>query len=118
MVTVLTAAMLLYKQQALAYPQGQFFIEAAILVGYALLSYSRLKAGIKGNRIERIADTTVMVLLAVFTVFGNCYFIFFQTYIMVIELVLHIAAVCFTVLEVALGLIGLVIFNSLNQAAK
>ena len=97
------------------FPQGQFFIEASILLGYACLSYYRLMSGIKGNRIERKTEMTIMLLLAIFTSAGNIYFLFFQTYILVIEVVLQIAALAFTLIEVILGLIAMLIFNSLAK---
>lgn len=118
MVVVLTGVMLLYKLRALVYPQGQFVIEGAILVGYALLSYARLQAGIKGNKIERVTETTVMLLLACFTLFANCYFLLFQTYILVIEVVLQSAAIAFTGIEMLLGLIAILIFGSLDKQGK
>lgn len=117
-VVLISAVLLMFKLRALVFPAGQFFTESAVLVGYALLSYNRLAFGIKGNRIERVPETVLMLLFAVFCVFCNCYFCFYQTYILVIELVLHIAAVAFITGEALLALFAIVVFSSLDKASS
>ena len=96
------------------YPSGQFAIEALILTGYSMLKYVQLKAGFKGNKIESSIEMIVVLVLSIFCIFTNAYFLAWQTYIMNIELVIHLAAVGFTISELILGLIGVCVFKSLN----
>ena len=110
----LTAILLCFKMGALVYPRGQFFIEASILVGYAFLSNFRLRSGIKGNKIEDKHGMTVLILLSIFTTFGNTYFLFYQTYILVIEAWLQVAAMAFTIFEVVLAIFAMMHFTILD----
>jgi hypothetical protein len=114
-VIVITFALLFFKLTQLSYPQGQFFIEIAILFILAFLSAARIHMGMRGNKTEVDKEMYVMILLSFFAVFTNCYFLFWQTYIMVIEVVLHYAGIGFAVLEVLFGLICVIIFKSKDQ---
>ena len=106
--------MLEVKRSALAYPQGQYTIEWLVLTGYALLKYVQLQAGFKGNKVESIPEIIVMVVLSCFCIFTNAYFLAWQTYIMYIELVLHLAAVGFCIAQIALAAIAVIVFRSLD----
>lgn len=77
---LLQIVLMIYKLMALWYPKGQFGIEICIIIGYAILAYSRLKIGQQGNARETIFDTTLFLVLSVFATLGNLYFIFLQTY--------------------------------------
>ena len=117
-VVIITGALLIFKKNALLYPSGQFAIEALILTGYAFLSYAKLKSGFKGNKIESIPEMLVLFVLGAFCIFTNAYFLAWQTYIMMIELVLHLAAVGFTGAEMLLGLFQVAVFSSLDKRSK
>ena len=88
------------------------------MTGYALLSYAKLKSGFKGNKIESIPEMLVLFVLSAFCIFTNAYFLAWQTYIMMIELVLHLAAVGFTGAEMLLGLFQVAVFSSLDKRSK
>ncbi len=55
-----------------------------------------------------------MVVLSCFCIFTNAYFLAWQTYIMYIELVLHLAAVGFCIAQIALAAIAVIVFRSLD----
>ena len=114
LVVILTAAVLGLKRNALSYPSGQFAIEALVLTGYALLKYVQLKAGFKGNKVESLPEMIVMFVLSCFCIFTNIYFLAWQTYIMYIELVLHLVAVSFCLGEMVMAVIALIMFKSLD----
>jgi hypothetical protein len=57
----------------------------------------------------------VMLILSLLCILGNAYFLVWQTYIMWIELVIHLAAVGFTVSEIVLAGISLIVFSQLNS---
>jgi hypothetical protein len=59
----------------LLYPSGQFAIEYLIQTGYALLSYAKVKAGAQGNKIERVGEILVLIMLGCFCIFTNAYFL-------------------------------------------
>ena len=80
------------------------------MVGYAFLSKLRLQAGIKGNKIEDTRGMTVMILLSIFSSAGNTYFLFYQTYILVVEAWLQIAAISFTIVEVVISIAAIMFF--------
>ena len=65
----------------------------------------------RGNKTERWVDIVVMIILSVFSVFTNFYFIFWQTYVMVIEVVLHYGAIGFCGLEVLIGIVLIITFK-------
>ena len=93
-------------------------MEAFVVGLFALLCYGRLKAGMKGNRIETVSDTLVMIFLSLFSIFCSVFFLQYQTYILVIEMILHGSGVVFVGLEVIIGLVSMIIFNSLNRAVE
>lgn len=72
---IITAALLIAKQSALVYPSGQFAIEALVLTGYSLLTYVKVLSGFRGNKIESIPEMVVMIVLGVFCIFTNAYFL-------------------------------------------
>jgi hypothetical protein len=74
-----------------------------------------VNAGFKGNKVESIPEMLVLFVLGAFCIFTNAYFLAWQTYIMTIELVLHLAAVAFTGSEMLLGLFQAAIFSSLDK---
>ena len=57
----------------------------------------------------------LMVFLSCFAIFCGVFFLRFQTYILVIEVILHGVSVVFTGLEVILGVVSMIIFHSLNR---
>lgn len=78
-----------------------------------MLKYVQLKAGFMGNKVEAVAEMVVLVVLSVFCVFTNVYFLAWQTYIMNMDLVLHLAAVVFSLVELGGALVSMVVFRSL-----
>ncbi len=80
-----------------------------------MLKYVQLKAGFMGNKVEAVAEMVVLVVLSVFCVFTNVYFLAWQTYIMNMDLVLHLAAVVFSLTELGSALVSMVVFRSLEK---
>ena len=72
----------------------------------------------KGNRIETVSDTMLMIFLSVFSIFCSAFFLWYQTYILVIEIVIHSTGVVFVILEVIIGVVSMFVFSSLNRAAE
>ena len=83
-----------------------------------MLCYGRIQAGKKGNRVETVGDTLLMIFLSIFSIFCGVFFLQYQTYILVIEVVLQLVGVIFTALEVLFGLVSMIIFHSLNKASE
>ena len=114
---LITAAMFAVKRSALSYPQGQFEIELLVLLYYIVLKYVHIQVGVRGNKIESKAELIVMMVLGVFCVFTNVYFLVWQTYIMWIELVLNLGAMGFTIAEMVMALIATIVFSTLDAHA-
>ena len=72
----------------------------------------------KGNRIETVSDTMLMIFLSVFSIFCSAFFLWYQTYILVIEIVIHSTGVVFVILEVIIGVVSMFVFSELNRAAE
>ena len=102
----------------LGFPDGQFLLEAFVVALYGLLCYGRITSGMKGNRIERASDTLLMIFLSIFSMFCGVFFLRYQTYILVIEVILHVTALIFTGLEVVVGLVSMIVFSSLDSAVE
>ena len=60
----------------------------------------------------------LMIFLSVFSIFCSAFFLQYQTYILVIEIVIHSTGVVFVILEVIIGLVSMIIFFALNRAAE
>ena len=69
--------LLFFKLYQLGFPNGQFFLEGFVIVLYALLCYGRIHAGMKGNRIETVGDTLLMIFLSIFSIFCGVFFLQF-----------------------------------------
>ena len=114
---LVTFVLLIFKLFKLGFPAGQFGVETFVVALFGLLCYGRLQAGKKGNRIETVGDTLLMIFLSIFSIFCGIFFLQFQTYILVIEVVLQIIGVVFTGMEVIIGLYSMIVFHSLNSSA-
>jgi hypothetical protein len=104
-VVLATFFLLIFKLNSLGFPSGQFGIEIFVIVCYAILSHLKIRFGIIGNRTEQINSVLLMIFLGIFAGVCNFYFIFAQTYTLVIEVVLNAIALSFTGLEIIQGLI-------------
>ena len=112
---IATLVLLIFKLYNLGFPEGQFFLELFCLGLFAVLCYGRIKSGMKGNRIETVGDTLLMIFLSVFSIFCGIFFLEFQTYILVVEVILHWTGIIFTGLEVIIGLLSMLFFISNNR---
>ena len=110
-VVLITTALLIFKFSSLGFPSGQFGIEFFVIILFVILSYLKIRFGMIGNRTEQINCILLMIFLGVFSGFCNFYFLFGQTYIMVIEVVLNSICITFTGLEIIQGLIVSVRFQ-------
>ena len=106
-----TLALNTFKLYALPYPQGYWSIEILILIIYLFLALTRISYGMIGNRIESSKHIGSMISLSIFAIFCNLYFVNNQTYILKVEVILHIVAVVFTALEVMMGFIGIISYK-------
>ena len=78
----------------------------------------KIRFGQVGNRTEQINSIFLMFFLGFFAGVCNFYFIFAQTYIFIIEVVINAIALSFTGFEIVQGLIVCVRFWSQNQVAQ
>ena len=72
----------------------------------------RINFGMVGNRIESGTHIMLMLFLSIFSVLCNAYFIWYQTYILKVDVLIQWIAVGFTLTEALLGLIGVCKFFS------
>ena len=75
------------------------------------LCWMRIKVGLRANRIESPTDSLIMIGFGLASFTGNGYFLAGQTYILVVEAVIHMSALVFTSLEIILGLLNLFRFK-------
>jgi hypothetical protein len=105
LLVVVTLLLLLWKLGSLGFPSGQFGIEIFVIVCFTILSYSKIRVGMIGNRTEQISQILLMIFLGLFAGVCNFYFIFAQTYVLVIEVVLNSISLTFTGFEIIQGLV-------------
>ena len=65
------------KWSMLGLPEQPFYFEQSVLIIYAFLSWVRIKSGIRGNKIESLGSTLLMVLLGLITLTLNIYYLQF-----------------------------------------
>ena len=107
-----TFVLSLFKIWALPYPSGYWSIEFIVLVFYWALATTRISYGLTGNRIESMKHIFGMLSIGIFQVICNFYFVFQQTYILKVEVMLQLCAVVFTAAETLLGLFALILFRN------
>jgi len=112
---VVTLSLLLYKYRQLGFPYGYFGIEIFVIILFVVLSALKIRFGIMGNRTEQINSILLMIFLGIFSGVCNFYFMFGQTYIFVIEVVLNSICVAFTGFEIIQGLIVSVRFLTVSK---
>ena len=83
-----------------------------------MLKFVHLNIGVRGNRTESIGQLIVMIALGAFCIFTNAYFLAWQTYIMYIDLVLHLGAVAFTIAEMVIASFSIINFKLNSNAAS
>ena len=66
---------MIFKLYRLGFPTGQFFLELIVLGIYGLLCSGRIAAGKKGNRVETVSDTVLMIFLSCFSIFCGVFFL-------------------------------------------
>ncbi|OMJ89267.1 hypothetical protein SteCoe_8655 [Stentor coeruleus] len=76
-----------------------------------LLQMIRIFIGSVGNKTEEIVPLLYMLLLTIPTALGALYFLGFQTYVLIADIIINIALLVFMILEVLLSLIAMIRFK-------
>ena len=78
----------------------------------------QLNCAFRGNKTEASLLMVVMICLGAFCIFTNVYFLAWQTYIMWIELVLHLGAVAFTATEMCVAGFAIFLFKNADSVEE
>ncbi|NXW63037.1 TMM80 protein, partial [Eurystomus gularis] len=90
-----TLAMIVYKSQALSYPDDFLAPDVTLLFIMAVLEALRLHLGSKGNLTEEEAPLGLSLVMTVGSVAGAVYFLLWQTYVLKADVILN-AVLLFT----------------------
>lgn len=104
-----------YKGFGLYYPNSTMEVDVIILVILAICELVRLKSGSIGNKTESSAYLVWFLLIIIPSAIGFIYFLFIQTYVLVIEIIFNVIGIILIVLEFISALIALSTFKSFEK---
>jgi len=90
-------------------------VDVIILVILAICELVRLKSGSIGNKTESSAYLVWFLLIIIPSAIGFIYFLFIQTYVLVIEIIFNVIGIILIVLEFISALIALSTFKSFEK---
>ena len=82
----------------------------------ALVQFTRLFLGSRGNKTESSTVTFFFLLLTIATIIGNLYFLQLQTYVIVVEVAIGFLSIGFSVAEILFGIVAAIEFKSLENS--
>jgi hypothetical protein len=89
--------------------------EIAVLVFHFLIEATRMILGNKGNKTNRRSMIVLFGLLSIPVVFGNVFFMFWQTYIFKYDEILNGISMCFLGMEFCLAISAYSAFSTLKE---
>ena len=100
-------------------PQKTIEIEVFLLILLHTCNQIRLYIGCKTNKVESITllPTIAFGLLSVLVIMGYVFFLVFQTYTLLLEVILVGLAILGSVFELIMTVLGIVEFNSLETSS-
>ena len=104
-----------YKGFGLYYPNTTMEVDVIILVILAICELIRLKAGAIGNKTESSTYVVWFLLIIIPSIVGFIYFLFLQTYVLVIEIILNVVGILFIALEFIAAIVALSSFKSFEK---
>ena len=114
--TLITGLLLSYKIYQFSFPIGIFFLETLFVLLLALVQFTRLFLGSRGNKTESSTVTFFFLLLTIATIIGNLYFLQLQTYVIVVEVAIGFLSIGFSILEILFGIVAAIEFKSLENS--
>lgn len=104
-----------YKGYSLVYPGSLLVFEVVLLLATWLLDSSRLYTGSSANKNESVSSLCVFLMLSIATVACALYFIRFQAYVFVIDIIVNAVLLIFIILEVLIGLTVYLRFKAVGK---
>ena len=111
-----TIFMLFWKVYKFQFPIEVFFLELLIFIVLAFLQFTRLFLGSRGNKTESSTVTFLFLLITLVTFLGNFFFLSFQTYVIVIEVLIGFLCLIFSGFELIFGIVAAIEFKSLENS--
>lgn len=99
----------------LIYPTKIFGWEIAILVFFFFIDTMRLWLGLKGNKTQRRSMLGLCLIMGIPVLYGNVFFMYYQTYIFLMDRLMCGVTLCIVSIESFLGLMSLAALNQLHS---
>ncbi|GBN01454.1 hypothetical protein AVEN_259010-1 [Araneus ventricosus] len=109
--TFLEALLLIFKKIFFVYPTGNLLFEIALLVFLFGIESVRNFLGKKGNLTERLLSVVLSLLLTIPVACGICYFLWFQTYVLKVDLIISIVLLSFIAFQTLFAIFTLFTFE-------
>ncbi len=113
---MLSFLLLFYKGYIFSYVAGYFVVEILGICALVVLQFTRLFIGSKGNKIESSKIMVMFLLCTVITCAANIYYIQFQTYVLVADIIIGIASLVAGGLEFLFACFAAIEFKSLENS--
>ncbi|CAI2382782.1 unnamed protein product [Moneuplotes crassus] len=113
---IVTLVLLIYKSFELIYPSSVFELEVTFLILFWIWQLIKIFLGSKGNKTETNLTTLFFVILTIPSIFGFCFYMLLQTYVLVIEIILNAIGIFFCVLELIIGFVQFFIFRKIEKS--
>ncbi|GFR00880.1 uncharacterized protein TNCT_457341 [Trichonephila clavata] len=108
---ILETALLVFKRFYFVYPSGNLLFEIALLLFLFGIESMRNFLGKKGNLTERLLSVVLSLLLTVPVACGICYFLWFQTYVLKIDIIMSSIALVFIAFQTLFAVFTLFTFE-------
>ena len=111
----------IWKAAELPYPpeiRGTFALEIALVFGLAIIEYSRIFLGSRGNKTEQTGPLIWFFVLSLPAVIINMYFLLLQVYVTRADLILNAISIGFVCAELVLALLTILTFMNAPVSAS
>eukprot|EP00033_Pygsuia_biforma_P003052 GCRY01003354.1.p1 GENE.GCRY01003354.1~~GCRY01003354.1.p1 ORF type:complete len:144 (-),score=19.92 GCRY01003354.1:203-634(-) len=104
----------IYKGHELPYPSGTIGWEVFFVIVVFFTDLLRIFQGIFGNKTEQTKPLLFFIILSVFVIFGNVYFLDQQVYVLHLDVILNSLSLSFVGLEILFAILAWVRFIRSN----
>ena len=112
---VFTIILLIYKSYELPYPNHVFLLEFFFLLIFWAWLMMKIFLGSKGNKTETYITTVFFTIVNIPSLIAFGFFFYFQTYVLVIEVILNGIGAAFWLIEIPFGIIYACIFWNVEK---
>ncbi|ORX41646.1 hypothetical protein BCR36DRAFT_179105 [Piromyces finnis] len=109
-----TLVLLIYKGIQYPFPNGALYLELLGLIPFTILESIRIYLGSQGNKTEERLPTGVSLGLSFISVFGYIYYMIWQTYVLLFDIILSAIGLVFIIGDI---IFAIILFINLTNAS-